>query len=78
MIKTTNNAPSFFGDLSEMLNHSHFLYKLANKIDWKKFENAFSPLYCLCIGQLGKPIRLMYGLQILKYLRNLSDESLVA
>lgn len=77
MIKNTNNSPSFFSNLSDMLNQSHPLYQLADKIDWGKFETAFAPLYCQDNGRPGKPIRLMCGLLILKHLRNLSDESLV-
>ena len=46
MIKNTNNSPSLFSDLSDMLNQSHPLYQLADKIDWGKFETAFQPLYC--------------------------------
>lgn len=60
-----------------MLNQSHPLYKLANKITWSKFEKAFTPLYSSDKGRPGKPIRLMCGLLILKHLRNLSDESVV-
>lgn len=60
-----------------MLDQSHPLYKLADKIDWAKFDTAFAPLYCQNNGRPAKPIRLMCGLLILKHLRNLSDESLV-
>ncbi len=60
-----------------MLNQSHPLYKLANKIDWTKFDKAFLPLYCPNSGRPSKPIRLMCGLLILKHLRNLSDEFVV-
>ena len=77
MIKTTNNTPSLFSNLSDMLNQLHPLYKLANKIDWTKFEKSFTPLYCSGNGRPGKPIRMMCGLLILKHLRNLSDESVV-
>ena len=77
MIKNTNNSPSLFSNLSDMLDQSHPLYQLADKIDWGKFETAFQPLYCQDNGRPGKPIRLMCGLLILKHLRNLSDESLV-
>lgn len=77
MIKTTVNSPSLFSNLSDMLNQSHPLYKLANKIAWSKFEKAFTPLYSSDKGRPGKPIRLMCGLLILKHLRNLSDESVV-
>ena len=60
-----------------MLNQSHPLYKLADKIDWAKFDTAFAPLYCQNNGRSAKPIRLMCGLLILKHFSNLSDESLV-
>ncbi len=77
MIKNTNNIPALFSNLSDMQNQSHPLYQLADKIDWRKFETTFQPLYCQDNGPPGKPIRLMCGLLILKHLRNLSDESLV-
>lgn len=60
-----------------MLNQSHPLYKLADKIDWAKFDTAFALLYSRNNGRPAKPIRLMCGLLILKHLRNLSDESIV-
>ena len=71
MIKNTNNNPSLFSSLSDMLNQSHPLYQLADKIDWGKFETAFQPLYCQSNGRPGKPIRLMQkralrGAQILR------------
>lgn len=77
MIKNSTKSPSLFSDLSDMLNQNHPLYKLARIIDWKKFEDSFSPLYCQDNGRPCKPIRLMCGLLILKHLRNLSDEILV-
>ena len=77
MLKKSHNTPSLFSNLSDILNQSHPLYKLADKIDWKKFDDAFLPLYCQNNGRPGKPIRLMCGLLILKHLRNLSDESVV-
>ena len=77
MIRNTHNSPSLFSRLSDILNQSHPLYQLADKIDWRKFETAFKPLYCQDNGRPCKPIRFMRGLLILKHLRNLSDESLV-
>ena len=77
MLKKSHNTASLFSNLSDMLNQSHALYKLADKIDWKKFDDAFLPLYCQNNGRPGKPIRLMCGLLILKHLRDLSDESVV-
>ena len=77
MITKPHITPSLFSSLSDMLNQSHPLYKLADKIDWAKFDTAFAPLYCQNNGRPAKPIRLMCGLLILKHLLNLSDESLV-
>ena len=37
MIKKTNNTQSLFSNLSDMLNQSHPLYLLVDKIDWEKF-----------------------------------------
>ncbi len=73
----TSHQSSLFSSLSDLLDQRHGLYRLADKIDWSTFENAFSPLYCSENGRPAKPIRLMCGLLILKHLRNLSDESVV-
>lgn len=77
MINKTISSPSFFSLLADQLNQKHPLYILADKIDWHRFEEAFTPLYCADNGRPGKPIRLMCGLLILKHVRNLSDESVV-
>lgn len=74
MIKKTNNSVSLFSNLSDMLNQSHTLYRLADKIDWGKFDTAFLSLYFQSNGRPGNPIRLMCGMLILKHLRNLSEE----
>jgi IS5 family transposase len=68
----------FFSSLSDQLNQQHPLYLLANKINWQTFEDNFSKHYSSTIGAPSKPIRLMVSLLILKQLRNLSDESIVA
>lgn len=67
-----------FSSLEAMLSHEHPLFQLSNKINWKLFENAFSPLYCSTNGRPAHPIRLMCGLLILKHLRNVSDEMVVS
>ena len=77
MIKRTQNSPSLFSSLDDLLNQQHPLYKLSQKINWQVFEDAFTPLYCSDNGRPAKPIRLMCGLLILKHLRNISDESVV-
>ena len=45
MITNPHHNPSFFSSLADILNQSHLLYKLADKIDWAKFDTAFAPLY---------------------------------
>lgn len=67
----------FYSTFEEQLNHNHPLYKLAQTINWKVFDEAFSKHYSLTQGKPAKPIRLMVGLLILKQVRNLSDESVV-
>lgn len=74
-ISEAYKAPSLFSGLSDMLNSHHPLYSLADKIDWKLFEDAFSPLYCKDNESGAKPIRLITGLLILKHVRSLSDDS---
>ena len=75
---STVRQASFFWDLESMLDPKHPLFKLANLVDWKMFEDEFSPLYSKDNGRTAKPIRLMVGLLILKHLRNVSDETVVA
>ena len=77
MLKRTSNQLSLFSSLEDMLNHNHPLYKLGNKINWRRFEDSFSRLYCSKNGRSAHPIRLICGLLILKHLRNVSDESVV-
>lgn len=66
--------PSMFFGLEDTLPPNHPLYRLANKINGQRFEDAFSPLYCSDNCRPAKPVRLMVGLVIL---RHLSDESVV-
>ena len=75
---STCRQASFFWDLETMLDSKHQLFKLANMVDWSLFENSFAPLFCRDNGRPPKPIRLMEGLLMLKHLRNVSDEQVVA
>lgn len=68
----------FYSTFEEQLNHNHPLYKLAHAITWQVFDEAFSKHYSATQGKPAKPIRMMVALLILKQLRNLSDESVVA
>lgn len=80
MYKPSSNCrqSSFFWDLETMLDSKHQLFKLANMVDWSLFENSFAPLFCRDNGRPPKRIRLMVGLLMLKHLRNVSDEQVVA
>ena len=69
---------TLFWDLETMLDSRNPLFKLANLVDWSAFEAAFSPLFSGENGRPPKPIRLMVGLLILKHVRNVSDEQVVA
>lgn len=60
-----------------MPDQSYLLYPLIDKIDWKRFEEPFTPLYNQDMGTPAKDIRLMCGPLILKHVRNLSDEWVV-
>lgn len=66
-----------FTGLVDQLDQKHPLYILSHKIAWSVFEDAFKVYYSEKMGKPSKPIRLMVSLLILKYLRNLSDESVV-
>lgn len=74
--KQNTSQIGFYSTFEEQLNHSHPLYILANQINWKIFEEAFSKLYSQ-EGRPAKQIRLMVSLIILKHIRNISDESVV-
>lgn len=75
--KKLSHQLDIFNTIGDQLNQKHPLYKLANTINWKNFDDFFSVYYCTENGRPAKPIRLMVSLLILKHLRNLSDESVV-
>jgi transposase, IS5 family len=68
----------FRQELVNLIDLRHELCALAAKIDWHALEIKFGSLYATGVGRPGHPIRLMVGLQLLKYLRNCSDEEIVA
>jgi len=63
-------------DLSSQLDERHQLCRLARRLDWRQFEEAFGALYSE-EDRPALPIRRMVGLLILKQLMNLSDEGVV-
>ncbi len=72
------NHPVLFGQrLVDMLNREHELCRIAEAFDWDQVVGQLESCYSHR-GRPGKPIRLMVGLLLLKHLRNLSDERVVA
>ena len=63
--------------LVRILNLQHPLVKLAEKIDWKRFESELGGRFSEIAGAPAKPVRLMVGLHCLKHLFNQSDEKTV-
>lgn len=64
--------------LSNMIDMSHPLVKLAGEIDWTRFDTAWGRFYHEKKGRPGLPTRLMAGLQLLKHIYGLSDEEVCA
>ncbi len=67
----------FQAHFDQILNRDHELIQLADKIDWSRFDVAFADSYSEDLGAPAKAVRLMVGLQYLKYTFNESDESVV-
>ncbi len=67
----------FQAHFDQLLDPSHELLVLANKIDWASLEVAFADCYSPDMGAPAKAIRLMVGLHYLKYTFSQSDETLV-
>ena len=63
--------------LAKIINQRHALVTLADRIEWKRFEELFSLTFDPGNGRPGLPTRLMVGLQYLKYAYDLSDEDVL-
>jgi len=63
--------------LEEIINLEHPLVRLSKTINWKFLEEKLTQKYSEKMGAPGKEIRLMVGLQYLKYMYNESDEMIV-
>lgn len=76
--KTPNNHPDLFrSQLSQIINLSHPLCRLADKINWQRLEANIEEIYGQGCGQPPLPTRLLAGIHYLKYTFNESDESVV-
>lgn len=72
----SNQIQFLANNLGELLNPKNPLYQLTEKIDWKEIEAELSPLYSDA-GRPAKAIRLMVGLNLLKHMFNLGDETVI-
>ena len=74
----TTQANLFKPLLRDIVSQKHPLVLLADSIDWKSFEDALESRFCADNGRPSCPVRLMVGLQYLKYTAGLSDEGVLA
>ena len=63
--------------LEEILDKTHALYQLANRLNWEYLIKEMGPYYQDGPGRPEIPIRIIVGLHYLKYLENESDESVL-
>lgn len=63
--------------LKDIISESHPLVKLAYGVKWEVFEDKLADTFNEDTGRPGLPVRLMVGLQYLKYTYGLSDEAIV-
>ena len=74
----TTQANLFKPLLRDIVAPRHPLVLLADSIDWKSFEDALESRFCADNGRPSCPVRLMVGLQYLKYTAGLSDAAVLA
>jgi IS5 family transposase len=76
--KIADNHPDLFrSQLSQILNLSHPLCRLADQINWTRLEEKIDVVYGEGCGHPALPTRLLAGLHYLKYTFDESDESVV-
>lgn len=63
--------------LEDILDKTHALYQLANRLNWAYLIEQLGPYYSEGPGRPEIPIRVVVGLHYLKYLENESDDSVV-
>ena len=74
----TPTGDLFRSTLEAIIDPEHELLRLAELIDWTRFDDAFVPLYHETKGRRGLPTRLMAGVHLLKHMKGLSDEETCA
>lgn len=68
----------FRPELVQIIDSSHQLVRLADTVDWDRFDEVFGATYCPDSGRPAISTRLMVSLHYLKYTHNLSDEDVVS
>lgn len=76
--KPVSDVDLFRSRLDQIIDMTHPLVVLSDRIDWSAFEDAFGSLYFEKRGRPGLPIRLLVGLTYLSRLHDLSDEGVVS
>jgi IS5 family transposase len=79
MVAKTEKNPQlsiFRTPLKQFINMEHEICVLADRIDWENVSDDFKEYYKE-FGRPSVPLRRMIGLVLLKYIYNLSDESVV-
>jgi len=74
---STNQFELFRANFKQILDQNHQLCLLADAIDWPGFDDQFADCYSEDMGRPGNAIRLMVGLNYLKYAFDESDESVI-
>jgi len=64
--------------LLDIIDPAHPLVRLADAVDWPAFEQSLAPCFSGVTGRQAKPIRLMVGLQYLKFAFDCSDDGVLA
>ncbi|MGS1097260.1 IS5 family transposase (plasmid) [Aquamicrobium terrae] len=76
--RETGEQDLFRSRLDQMIDMTHELVRLAQRIDWRFLEERFGEVYKDGGGLPPLPTRLMAGLAILKHTFNLSDDAVCA
>lgn len=67
----------FRSELRSILNLRHALCRLADLIEWQRFDERFAEYFPSETGNPATPSRLIAGLLYLKHAFNVSDEALI-
>lgn len=64
--------------LKDIIDPRHPLVRLAQSIDWKRFEDALEPFFTEGNGRPSIPVRMMIGMHYLKHMADASDEEVLS